>query len=111
MRSLRTHWERALGAVLVLVGAGLVVIGYAGIKGARYAVDEISFLISGGVGGVLALMVGTTLLINGDRRTELAALDRLAESLEAGAPEESAPAAPRDALPQATGMRRPHITV
>lgn len=111
MRSLRTQWERALGTGLVLLGAILVVIGYAGIKGARYAVDEISFLISGGVGGVLGLMVGTTLLINGDRRTELAALDRLAESLDAEAPGEPTPTARRNAQPQPTGARRPHITV
>jgi hypothetical protein len=108
---LRTHWERALGAVLVLLGAVLVVIGYAGIKGARYAVDEISFLISGGVGGVLALMLGTTLFINGDRRTELTALDRLAESLEAEAPEDPISTARRDARPQPTDVTRPQITV
>ena len=100
-----------MGAVLVLIGAVLVVMGYAGIKGARYAVDEISFLISGGVGGVLALMLGTTLLINGDRRTELTALDRLAESLEPEAPEEPTPTARRDARPQPTDRTRPHITV
>jgi hypothetical protein len=100
-----------LGAVLVLLGAVLVVIGYAGVKGARYAVDEISFLISGGVGGVLALMLGTTLLINGDRRTELTALDRLAESLEAEAPDEPAPMARLDAHPKSTDVTRAQIKV
>jgi hypothetical protein len=101
VRSLRAHWERTVGAALVIAGAVLVAVGYVGVRGARYAVDEISYLISGGIGGVLAVMIATTLLINGDRRKELAALDRLAAQLEgANRPERadhSGPVAETDA--------------
>lgn len=111
MRSLRTHWERTLGVVLVLLGVVLGVVGYAGVKGARYAVDEISFLISGGVGGILALMIGTMLLISGDRREQLTALDGLADALEADTASAPAPAVRTDARPKPTSVVGSQIKV
>ena len=84
---LRERWDRVLGAVLVALGAVLVFGAFFGMRGTGQLVEQLSYLISGGAGGLLSFGVGVTLLINADRRDELAWLDRVEEALRADEPE------------------------
>jgi hypothetical protein len=85
---LRERWDRVLGAVLVALGAVLVFGAYYGMTDSRQLVEQLSYLISGGAGGLVSLGVGVTLLVNADRRAEFAWLDQVEAALR---PDEAGP--------------------
>jgi hypothetical protein len=85
---LRERWDRALGAVLVALGAVLVFGAYYGMRDSRQLVEQLSYLISGGAGGLVSLGVGVTLLVNAHRRAEFAWLDQVEAAL---GPDEAGP--------------------
>lgn len=74
---LRAEWDRVAAAVLITLGAVLVIVGYIGAKGTPYAVDALAYIASGGVGGIFCLGLGVGLLLSGDLHDEWRKLDRL----------------------------------
>lgn len=89
---LQARWERALGFALVVLGAVLVLLAFLGVSEATQVVEELSYLISGGVGGLLAIGVGIALLICADLRDEFGMLDRVEAGLRADEVDEPPPA-------------------
>jgi hypothetical protein len=80
---LRARWDRALGFALVVLGAVLVLLAYRGVSEATQVVEELSYLISGGLAGLLAMGVGVGLLICADLGDEFRMLDRVEARLRA----------------------------
>jgi hypothetical protein len=81
MTWLRDRWDRALGLGLVALGAVLVLTAYHGVSESPQLVAQLSYIISGGAGGLLALGVGVTLLVCGDLREEFHMLKRVEAAL------------------------------
>jgi hypothetical protein len=77
------RWDRALGLGLVALGAVLVLAAYHGVSESPQLVAQLSYIISGGAGGLLALGVGVTLLVCGDLREEFHMLKRVEAAIRA----------------------------
>ena len=78
---LRADWDRALGFGLIATGALLVIFGYFGASDSAYVDQGISYLISGGIGGLFLLGIGATMLISADLHDEWRKLDRVEDVL------------------------------
>ncbi|HZQ77923.1 MAG TPA: hypothetical protein VFE55_11375 [Acidimicrobiia bacterium] len=74
---LRAQADRVLGFVLVAAGAVALVIGYEKAADTRYLAEQMTVLISGGLGGLFCLGAGATLLVCADIRDEWRKLDRI----------------------------------
>ena len=77
------QWDRVGGVALVLVGLGVLVAGCAGVSAATETVDQMSYLMSGGVLGLFLLGLGATLWLSADLRDEWRKMDHLQASVDA----------------------------
>jgi hypothetical protein len=66
--------DRALGWVLIGLGGLFLVLGYVGVRGTAYVVEQLPYVISGGLGGLFLLGLGTMLLLSADLRDQWRAL-------------------------------------
>jgi hypothetical protein len=100
------QWDRVGGLALVLVGLGILIAGCAGVSNATETVDQMSYLISGGVLGLFLLGLGATLWLSADLRDEWRKLDRLQvslDTLQATLSSTGGPPAAEIALPDTNG--------
>ena len=65
-RKLRSHRDRVLAWLVLAGGACGIVIGWLQVSAAGTQQEQLSYLISGGFGGLLALGIGATLLLTAD---------------------------------------------
>jgi hypothetical protein len=77
MTWLRAEWDRVLGFGLIALGAILLVLGYLGVSNSPYVAEQLSYIVSGGLGGLFLLGAGATLLILADLHDEWRKLDRV----------------------------------
>ncbi|HKN92310.1 MAG TPA: hypothetical protein VJ622_18760 [Acidimicrobiia bacterium] len=96
MTWLRAEWDRVLGFSLIALGAVLLVLGYLGVSDSPYVAEQLSYIVSGGLGGLFLLGAGATLLILADLHDEWRKLDRV-EAMLSGE-------IPFPARPQANGV-------
>lgn len=95
-RVLRAQWDRVLGIGAVVAGAVVLVLGYLGVSGTSYPAEQLPYLISGGLVGVLLVAGGGTLWLSADLRDEwlvLADIHQELQRLEPEAPHEGGAAA------------------
>jgi hypothetical protein len=96
-------WRQALGGSLVVVGALLLILGWYGVSGTTDSAEQLSYFISGGLGGAACLAAGLALLISFEHVADRQTLARLGERLDAL---EFGLSAEFDALREATGAPR-----
>ncbi len=77
----KTRWRVVLGWGLVIIGAVFLVLGWIGVSGEPEVARQLSYLASGGLGGLAASVVGVGLLISEDLRSERNRLGRIEASL------------------------------
>jgi hypothetical protein len=77
----RAQWDRLLGGGLLLVGAILLVAGWIGVSGASTSKDQLSYLASGGLGGLFCLGAGVGLLVSANLADEWRKLDALTRAV------------------------------
>ena len=77
MTWLRAEWDRVLGFTLIALGAVLLVLGYLGVSSSPYVAEQLSYIVSGGLGGLFLLGAGATVLILADLHDEWRKLDRV----------------------------------
>jgi hypothetical protein len=77
----RRRWRSIAGWVLVAIGAVFIVLGWIGVSGEPDVARQMSYLASGGVGGLTAAVVGIGLLISEDLRSERHRLGRIEATL------------------------------
>ena len=78
MGAVRAQRTRALGIGFLSAGAVCVAAGWVSVSGASTTWEQLSYLISGGLGGLLCLGVGVTLLLSAGLRDEQRKLAELA---------------------------------
>jgi peptidoglycan/LPS O-acetylase OafA/YrhL len=102
MRVIRAQWDRFLGIAAVVAGAVVLLLGYLGISGTSYPAEQLPYLVSGGLVGVLLIAGGGTLWLSADLRDEWLVLSDIRQELQRLEPEpppsgEAAPAPRRRA--------------
>ena len=85
-RWLRMEWDRILGFGMIGLGAVLVVMAYFGVSDSPYLAQQLSFITSGGIGGLFLLGTGATLLHVADVHDEWRKLDRIEQALRGDTP-------------------------
>jgi len=81
-RFVRAEWDRLAGYGFVLTGAVALVFGFVGVRTAADVIDEISYLVTGGIGAIFLLGVGATLLLSADLHDDFRKLHRVEEKLD-----------------------------
>jgi hypothetical protein len=79
---LRAEWDRVAGYAFILAGLVALVFGFVGVRTAADVVDEISYLVTGGIGAIFLLGVGATLLLSADLHDDFRKLHRVEEKLD-----------------------------
>jgi hypothetical protein len=82
-RFLRAEWDRLAGYGFLVAGAVALVFGFVGVRTSADVIDEISYLVTGGIGAVFLLGVGATLLLSADLHDDFRKLHRVEEKLDA----------------------------
>ena len=81
LKLLRTQWDRSGAVLAVIVGAVMLVVGWAGVSRSGLAAEQIPYVISCGVGGLFVLGVGSVLWISADLRDEWHKLDSVEDAI------------------------------
>jgi len=98
MTWLRAEWDRFLAWGLLVAGAVLLVVGAVQVADHRYLADQLSFIMSAGLGGLGCIGFGAGLILSADLHDEWRKLDRL-EAILAETPDRAA-ALDRDVEPE-----------
>jgi hypothetical protein len=78
---LRAQWDRALAVTLILIGALALLFGWIGISTSALSYQQLPYLLSGGLFGVVLIGVGSTLLLSADLRDEWRQLASLEDAV------------------------------
>ena len=78
---LRAEWDRVAGYTLIGLGALCLLLGYLGVSDSPYVAEGLSYVMSGGIGGLFLLGAGATLLITADLHDGWRKLDRVEQAL------------------------------
>jgi hypothetical protein len=78
---LKLFWDRAAALTCVVVAVVVLVSGWVSLSAKSEAGDQIPYIMSGGIGGLFILWIGTTLWLSADLRDEWRKLDALDESV------------------------------
>lgn len=78
---LRLQWDRVAGWCAIVAGAISIVVGWIGASGTPYPAAQLPYLLSGGLGGLFLLGLGSVLLLSADLRDEWRELDSIEEAL------------------------------
>jgi hypothetical protein len=82
LKWIRLQWDRALALGAVAAGVVLLIVGWVDVSSTAYVAKQIPYVVSAGLGGIAALIIGGTLWLSADLRDEWRALDRLEDGQE-----------------------------
>ena len=112
IHSIKQQWDRVLALVAAVIGALSLAIGWVGVSGVSLVTQQIPYLISGAVVGLVAFGVASTLWISADLRDEWAKLDDIYRAVTDQPPAENGPAGDAAADgPKALDLTQEHATV
>ena len=77
MTWVRAQWDRTAGFTLLASGAALLFSGWVGVSGTSDRAGQLSYLVSGGLGGLFCLAAGASLLLLADLDDECRKLNEL----------------------------------
>lgn len=63
--------RRALGVALTVLGVITMIVGWVRLHDAEILADQVSYLVSSGIGGVALIMTGVTLIASAGARAEV----------------------------------------
>jgi hypothetical protein len=81
-RFLRAEWDRVAGYGCLAAGVVLLGAGVVGVRTSADVIDEISYLVTGGIGSIFLLGVGATLLLSADLHDDFRKLHRVEQKLD-----------------------------
>lgn len=73
----RKQWRTILGWGLIALGGVFIVLGWFGVSGDPHVARQLSYLASGGLGGLACVLVGIGLLVSEDMRADRRRLGRI----------------------------------
>jgi hypothetical protein len=78
---LRHQWDRMLAWFAIITGILLLLLGWLGVSREVVPAAQLPYIISGGLGGLVAVSVGAVLWLSADLRDEWQQLHEIAELL------------------------------
>ena len=85
LKYLRVQWDRAGAALSLGLAALCFVFGWIGVGHTPFTAQQLPYVVSGGLGGMLFLTVAAVLWLSADLRDEWRKLDAIERHLEASA--------------------------
>lgn len=80
---IRAQWDRCAAWLFIVAGGIILLLGWFGVSRYAYPADQMPYIISGGIGGLLFVGVGAMLWLSADLRDEWRMLRRIDEALRA----------------------------
>lgn len=77
MTKIRAQWDRSLAIVCAAIGAVVLILGWVGISGTPYPAEQLPYVVSGGLGALFLLGLGSVLWLSADLRDEWRKLDAI----------------------------------
>jgi hypothetical protein len=81
-RLLRTNWDRSIAVACVAIGLLALYLGWNGVSNTAFLVEQLPYVVSGGIFGIFALGAGGMLWLSADLRDEWRKLDDLERKLD-----------------------------
>lgn len=83
MRYLRVQWDRVGAVVAAIAGVVVLILGWVGTSGTEYIAEQIPYVMSGGLAGLVLLIVAAALWLSADLRDEWRELAAQGDALRA----------------------------
>lgn len=80
---LRVQWDRTAAATSLALAALCFLFGWVGVGHTPFTAQQLPYVVSGGLGGILFLTVAAVLWLSADLRDEWRQLERLERALTA----------------------------
>jgi hypothetical protein len=112
----RANADRVIAAGLVIAGCVALIVGWFGVSGSGLAAEQLPYLVSGGIGGIVLVVIGCTVWVSADLQDDWRKLDAIEERLDrleaAGevAPVAGVPDRDKASTNGRSGSRRPRRT-
>ena len=81
-RQLRTEWDWIAGYGLIGLAAAVLLFTWIAVSGSRFISDQLSYIASGGLGGLILLGLGSVLVVTAGLSDEWRKLNRLEDALQ-----------------------------
>lgn len=81
LRWCRNQWERSLAVATVVGGLVMFFLGWRGQRDRALVVEQIPYVVSGALFGLLLIVIGTTIWLSADLHDEWIKLDRFEETV------------------------------
>jgi hypothetical protein len=79
---IRSQWDRAVALFAAVVAAIALLLGWLGVATTSFPAEQVPYVVSGGIGGVLLMALAATLWISADVRDEWRKLNELSSKLD-----------------------------
>jgi hypothetical protein len=80
-KHLKTEWDWIVGYGLIVVAAVVLLSTWISVSGSRFISDQLSYIVSGGLGGLVLLGLGAVLVVTAGLSDEWRKLNRLEDAL------------------------------
>jgi len=78
----RAQWDRAIAIIAALVALLALVFGWIGVASTEYPAEQVPYVVSGGIFGIMLVALAATLWISADMRDEWRKLDEVSSKLD-----------------------------
>jgi hypothetical protein len=102
----KAQWDRTIAIGLALLAVLVLVVGWIGVASTSYPAEQLPYIISGGIFGVVLMGAAATLWLSADMRDEWRKLDEISENFRNGAPPEPVESPPPVATTNSAGSRK-----
>ena len=81
VKRIPTQWDWILGYALMGLAGVVLLVTWVAVSGSRFVSDQLSYIVSGGLGGLVLLGLGAVLIVTAGLSDEWRKLSRLEEAL------------------------------
>jgi hypothetical protein len=79
-KPLRAEWDWIVGFGLIAVAGVVLIVTWISVSGSRFVSDQLSYIVSGGLGGLVLLGLGAVLVVTAGLSDEWRKLNRLEDA-------------------------------
>jgi hypothetical protein len=81
MKFVRAQWDRVGAWVAFVLGALALLMGWLGVSSTVYPAEQLPYIVTGGIGGLILVGLGATFWLSADLRDEWRKLDEVLTEL------------------------------